>query len=130
VSAADPNIVSHFIKIIFTGEAPYDVYNLALAIVVLLVILISGLLNFFQEFSTCRSKLTLQCFLNSTFYKLQKDIEYICRILKGFANFVPLHCTVLRNGKLEEIGSKELVIGDIVYMQTGNKQLNNKKRFI
>ena len=76
------------------GAPPSNIYNLALAIALLIVIFLSGLFQFYQEVTTSM-------------------------VLSGFANLIPPDCIVVRDGKPIKIPVTRLVIGDIVNLQTG-----------
>ncbi len=76
------------------GTPPTDVYNLALAVVLLIVIFVSGLFQFFNEVRTSK-------------------------LLAIFANMLPPDCTVIRGGKHREILPSNLVVGDLVVLTTG-----------
>jgi sodium/potassium-transporting ATPase subunit alpha len=59
----------------------------------------------------------LNCFEHpSSFQELQAT-----RILKGFATLVPSDCIVVRNGHPITITAAQLVVGDIVHLQTGSR---------
>ena len=76
------------------GTPPSNIYNLALAIALLIVIFLSGIFQFYQEVTTSM-------------------------VLSSFANLIPPDCIVLRDGKSMKIPAARLVIGDIVTLQTG-----------
>ncbi|KAJ3192007.1 hypothetical protein HK101_007183 [Irineochytrium annulatum] len=58
-------------------------------------------------------------FMNATieFYQVQKSQA----ILESFLNLIPANCYVLRDGKIEQISAKELVVGDVVQIRMGDK---------
>lgn len=66
------------------------------AIVIIVIIIVIAIIGFFEE------------------YKAEKSIE----ALKKLAS---LKATVIRNGQKKEIDSKQLVPGDIIVLETGNK---------
>ncbi|KAJ1561048.1 hypothetical protein HK405_005089, partial [Cladochytrium tenue] len=51
------------------------------------------------------------------FYQQQKSQA----ILESFLNLIPSQCHVIRDGKRSQIAAKDLVIGDIVYVNSGDK---------
>jgi len=76
------------------GTPPSNIYNLALAIVLLIVIFISGLFNFYQEVQTSQ-------------------------VMQSFTSMVPQKATVIRRGETGEIDPVELVVGDLVKLTSG-----------
>lgn len=78
------------------GSPPSDVYNLALAVVLLVVIFVSGLFNFFQEVLASSA-------------------------MSNFDNLIPIKCIVIREGVTREIPVTELVVGDISVLKVGMK---------
>lgn len=78
------------------GEPPENVFNLALAVALLLVICISGTFNFYQEVSS------------ST-------------VVQGFSHLIPSTCIVLRGGVKKTVVAETLVVGDICYLGIGQK---------
>ena len=76
------------------GTPPSNIYNLALAIVLLVVIVISGMFNFYQEIVTSQ-------------------------VMSNFQSMLPPMCVVTRDGKAISISPEQLVIGDIVTLQNG-----------
>ena len=66
------------------------------AVVILIIIVLNGIFGFVQE------------------YKAEKAIEALQKL-------TALKTKVIRNGKEQEIDSKELVPGDIILLETGNK---------
>jgi sodium/potassium-transporting ATPase subunit alpha len=76
------------------GTPPSNIYNLALAIVLLIVIFISGLFNFYQEVQTSQ-------------------------VMQSFTSMVPHKATVIRRGETGEIDPVELVVGDLVKLSSG-----------
>ncbi|SNX88120.1 K, P-type ATPase [Melanopsichium pennsylvanicum] len=75
---------------------PPQAYNLALAIVVLIVIFFQALFNAFQDWST------------------QKVMNSILHLL-------PENATVIRDGEHKTISASDLVVGDVCILSTGNK---------
>jgi Mg2+-importing ATPase len=65
------------------------------SIVILSIVLVNSILGFFQE------------------YRAEKALAELKK-------YVTLRCKVLRDGFVEEIDSRELVIGDIVYLNIGD----------
>eukprot|EP00953_Heterococcus_sp_UTEX-ZZ885_P025254 13729-Heterococcus_DN1.PRE.1 len=86
----------HAYAAFLTGTPPTDVYNLCLAIALLLVIIVSSLFTYYQ------------------------DVKAI-RILSGFQTLVPSECIVIRDGCPVSVLSKSIVVGDLVVLQTGGK---------
>ncbi len=43
------------------------------------------------------------------------------RVMKSILNLLPAECIVLRNGQISKISAGQLVIGDIVHVNLGNK---------
>ncbi|PWY98405.1 putative K, P-type ATPase [Testicularia cyperi] len=78
------------------GNPNPQAYNLALAIVVLIVIFFQAIFNAFQDWST------------------QKVMNSILHLL-------PENAIVVRDGEQKSIPSAELVDGDVVILSTGNK---------
>eukprot|EP01038_Epipyxis_sp_PR26KG_P006569 gene6569-9029_t len=76
------------------GTPPTNLYNLILAIVLIVVILLSSLFNFYQE-----TKAT--------------------EVLQGFKHLIPSTCTVIRDGKPSEIEVSQLVVGDLAVLTIG-----------
>jgi len=70
--------------------------NLYLGIVLVTVVILTGLFSFYQEY---------------------KSVE----TMKGFADMLPPSAVVERDGQQTEIPAKDLVPGDIVHVQTGDK---------
>jgi Ca2+-transporting ATPase len=66
------------------------------AVTIMIIIILNGILGFIQEF------------------KAEKAIEALQKMLS-------LHCKVLREGEKKEIDSTELVPGDIVFLEIGDK---------
>ncbi|RKP34367.1 hypothetical protein BJ085DRAFT_21450 [Dimargaris cristalligena] len=58
-------------------------------------------------------------FLNAfiEFYQLQKSQK----ILESFLNMIPQKCHVIREGRLAQISAADLVLGDVVYVNQGDK---------
>ncbi|KAG4071147.1 hypothetical protein HA402_003279 [Bradysia odoriphaga] len=73
-----------------------SVQNLALAILVICVIFLQASFSAFQDWSTSR-------------------------VMKSILNLLPSECIVLRNGQISKISSNQLVVGDIVHVDLGNK---------
>jgi len=78
------------------GSPPSSVYNLALAIVLLIVIFISGLFNFYQEYEASQ-------------------------IIADFSVLLPKTCIVIRDGNPVEIETCYVVLGDNVQLQSGSQ---------
>ena len=76
------------------GTPPTDIYNLALAVTLLIVIFITGLFNFYQEMETSH-------------------------VLAGFSDLMPPTALVLRDGHLTEIEPSKIVTGDVIHLQSG-----------
>ena len=72
-----------------------DKTNLYLAIVMIIVIMITAVLNYYQSSKTAA-------------------------LMAQFKNFIPPKATVYRNGKKSEVGAVELVPGDIVEVAIGS----------
>jgi magnesium-transporting ATPase (P-type) len=85
-----------FITYIPFGVPPSNIYNLALAIVLLVVVFISGLFTFVQEVLS-----TIALF--------------------SFQDMVSKDCIVIRDGSSQSIPRDKLVVGDIVLLGTGTK---------
>ncbi|KAI9358903.1 hypothetical protein DFJ73DRAFT_135213 [Zopfochytrium polystomum] len=51
------------------------------------------------------------------FYQQQKSQS----ILESFLNLIPANCVVIRDGKRQQIPAAELVLGDVVYVNMGDK---------
>ena len=66
------------------------------AVTIMIIVMLNGILGFIQE------------------YKAEKAIEALQKMLS-------LHCKVLRNGEKKEIDSTQLVPGDIVFLEIGDK---------
>lgn len=77
------------------GDPP-QAYNLALAIVVLIVILVQASFSAFQDWST------------------QK-------VMNSIMSFLPGEAFILRDGSLASIPASDLVVGDIVHLTMGQK---------
>ncbi|CDU21948.1 K, P-type ATPase [Sporisorium scitamineum] len=75
---------------------PPQAYNLALAIVVLIVIFFQAIFNAFQDWST------------------QKVMNSILHLL-------PENAVVIRDGEHKSISASDLVVGDVCVLSTGNK---------
>lgn len=43
------------------------------------------------------------------------------QVVRGFANLVPLECTVIRDGKETKTSAENLVVGDVVIVRNGSK---------
>lgn len=78
------------------GTPPTDKYNLALAIVFIVIIVINGSFNFYQEVLSAR-------------------------ILGSVKTMIPANCTVIRDGAPSEIPSSQLVLGDICILPCGSR---------
>lgn len=85
-----------FITYIPFGVPPSNIYNLALAMALLAVIFISGIFTFFQEVTSTLA-------------------------LAAFSNMVPPKSLVIRDGKSREISPEQLVVGDVIILETGMK---------
>ncbi len=88
-------VVIFFISWKPLGNPPAP-YNLALAIVVIIVIIVQAMFSAFEDWST------------------QK-------VMNSILNLVPENSVVLRDGVLKTVPSSDLVVGDIVQLSTGNK---------
>ncbi|EST06947.1 P-type ATPase, A domain protein [Kalmanozyma brasiliensis GHG001] len=75
---------------------PPQAYNLALAIVVLIVIFFQAIFNAFQDWST------------------QK-------VMNSILNLLPENAIVIRDGEHKSIPASDLVVGDVCILSTGNK---------
>lgn len=73
-----------------------SVENLTLGIVLAVVVVLTGIFSFYQDM------------------KAEK-------VLAGFMKLTPSLCDVLRDGTTERINASEIVLGDIVYFEKGNK---------
>ncbi|KAJ3283717.1 hypothetical protein HK104_010251 [Borealophlyctis nickersoniae] len=51
------------------------------------------------------------------FYQVQKSAA----ILESFLNLIPAKCYAVRDGKVAQISALELVLGDVVYVRSGDK---------
>ena len=78
------------------GTPPANIYNLALAIALLMVIFLSGVFTFSQEVRTSI-------------------------VLSGFAELIPPDCIVIRDGIHDKLSASELVVGDVVKLETGSR---------
>lgn len=78
------------------GLSPTDLSNLYLAIVLIVVVLITGIFSYFQN---------------------EKSDE----IMDSFKSYSVSTTNVLREGKKETVPSVDLVYGDVVYISSGNK---------
>jgi sodium/potassium-transporting ATPase subunit alpha len=78
------------------GLAPSDMSNLYLAIVLILVVLITGVFSFIQN---------------------EKSDE----IMDSFKSYAVSTTIVRREGKIETVPSEDLVYGDVVFIELGNK---------
>lgn len=76
--------------------SPPAPYNLALAVVVILVICLNALFSAFQDWSTQR-------------------------VMHSILDLLPAEAIVIRDGQALTINSRELVVGDVVRLSTGNK---------
>ncbi|EGG15864.1 hypothetical protein DFA_09533 [Cavenderia fasciculata] len=75
---------------------PPSMVNFALAILVLIVILIQALFSAFQDWSTGR-------------------------VMKSILNMLPSECFVIRDGQTQKIPTSQVVVGDLVQLNLGNK---------
>jgi len=82
--------------LIFAGVVSFFMHSRIDAVVIFIIIFLNAFLGFFQE------------------YKAEKAIEELRKMMVSFAR-------VLRNGKLIEIDSKEIVPGDILVLKEGDK---------
>lgn len=81
--------------LVFGLQTDYtDKTNLWLAIIMIVVILVTGILNYYQSSKTAA-------------------------LMAQFKNFIPPKATVFRNGRQQEVGAVELVPGDIVEVKLG-----------
>ena len=78
------------------GTPPSDLFSLALAIVLLVVIFLSGLFNFYQE-------------------------VVAAQVMSSIDSIIPTKCIVERDGNSAEIDVRNIVVGDIVSLQSGMK---------
>ena len=78
------------------GTPPTNIYSLALAIVLLFVIFLSGLFNFYQE-------------------------VVAARVMSSIDNMIPTKCIVQRDGNALEVNVQNVVVGDICSLQAGMK---------
>lgn len=78
------------------GDPDPQPYNLGLAILVIIVILLQASFSAFQDWSTAKT-------------------------MNSILDMLPSEATVLRDGVISKIVTKELVMGDIVRLETGNK---------
>jgi sodium/potassium-transporting ATPase subunit alpha len=78
------------------GTPPSNVYNLALAIVLLIVIFLSSMFNFYQEVQTNQ-------------------------VLSTFTKLLPPACIVTRDAQVVQVSATELVPGDIVELTFGTR---------
>ena len=78
------------------GIPPTNIYNLALALAILIVIIISSVIEFYQEI------ISLQ-------------------ILASFDILIPSNCTVIRDNIIQVIDPTQLVLGDLVILNTGER---------
>lgn len=84
---------NYFLDLKSYGEASEDSIWLALALIIL--ILMTGMFSYYQE-----SKST--------------------RIMESFQQMLPQRANVLRDGERKELPVTELVVGDIVLLETGD----------
>lgn len=77
------------------GQPP-DIYNIILALVILLVIFAQALFFFIQE-------------------------RRSSNLMASFATLLPSYCQVLRDGQVKNVEASELVVGDIVRISAGDK---------
>jgi sodium/potassium-transporting ATPase subunit alpha len=78
------------------GTPPSNIYNLVLAIVLLIVIVSSSLFTFFQELQSSR-------------------------VLSVFKQMLPGKCIVIRAGVPTLVPASQLVLGDIIQLQAGSR---------
>lgn len=78
------------------GEPAPQASNLALAVILIVVILLSTAFNAWQDWSTSR-------------------------VMASITDLLPQDVVVLRNGTQEHVEAKQLVNGDLVYISLGNK---------
>ncbi|KAL1412745.1 hypothetical protein Q8F55_000492 [Vanrija albida] len=78
------------------GEPAPQASNLALAVILLVVIVLSTAFNAWQDWSTSR-------------------------VMASISDMLPQDVVVLRNGAQEHVEAKQLVNGDLVYISLGNK---------
>ena len=76
------------------GAPPTDMYNLALALVLIIVIVVSGLFTFYQE-------------------------AQATRVLAGFDVLIPQVAAVVRDGTTVTVPGSQLVVGDVVLLAQG-----------
>jgi sodium/potassium-transporting ATPase subunit alpha len=77
------------------GDPPAP-YNLALAILVLLVIMLQAVFSGLQDWSAQR-------------------------VMQSILNLLPENAVVIRDGQTQTVSTKDLVVGDIVQLSTGQK---------
>ncbi|XP_075260291.1 sodium/potassium-transporting ATPase subunit alpha-2-like isoform X2 [Convolutriloba macropyga] len=85
---------SYIYKTLTTRDATMD--DLWLGVVLALVVIITATFSYLQEAKSSR-------------------------IMESFKNMVPEKATVIRNGEKQEIPAEDLVVGDIVEVQPGNR---------
>jgi len=78
------------------GLKPDDETNLYLGIVLAIVVMMTGIFSFYQDFQSAAA-------------------------MEGFKNFLPPQSTVLRNGEQSDIASEDIVPGDIVAVKAGDR---------
>lgn len=78
------------------GAPNPSVYNLALAILLLVIIFLGGIFVFWQEYQTSR-------------------------VIDGFRNMIPARAVVVRDGASLALAATQLTMGDVVILETGMK---------
>ena len=78
------------------GTPPSNIYNLALAIVLLIVIFLSGIFNFIQDVQTSS-------------------------VLSSISELIPSNSLVMRDGTFQSMDPKNIVVGDIIQLENGAK---------
>ncbi|KAJ1546480.1 hypothetical protein HK405_007066, partial [Cladochytrium tenue] len=58
-------------------------------------------------------------FMNAVIEHLQAQKSQA--ILESFLNMIPAQCYIIREGKQQQVAAKDLVIGDVVYVNMGSK---------
>ncbi|GFN73912.1 sodium/potassium-transporting ATPase subunit alpha [Plakobranchus ocellatus] len=85
--------LAYFISLLETEKGETD--NLGLGLVLMAVVIITGLFTFYQESKSSS-------------------------IMESFKHLVPQNAVVIRNGEVQNIDTKEIVVGDIVKVKFGD----------
>jgi sodium/potassium-transporting ATPase subunit alpha len=88
------SIIAFLIRYGSDKNAPKD--NVWLAVVLVLVVLITGCFQFYQEFKSGK-------------------------ILESFKNMLPEQALVCRDGKKQHMPAEQIVVGDLVHVETGSR---------